>query len=941
MDARSVIIDLDAIGDCLAESKIGKPSVDFIYNQFAQGSRVVEELRDDAQRQIAKAETATAQIEQERARLLEKESAVDAALAGLTTTLPKVLEHVKTSTASAISSLREELQPVHKSLESIAPDIQGVLRTFNTAMESGTDLKKSLAVVYDAIKSGIRDLDRLNGLYNGIYNTCHKLDSNFKDVQKALVAGKSSVDMIDGISEAINRVEIGYRKLYRLPSAFEDLQKVLVAGKSSVDKIDGISDAINRVEIGYRKLYRLPSAFEDLQKVLVAGKSSVDKIDGISDAINRVETGCRELHELPEAVCRIERDYDKLDGLARDIHQAQSEKFDGISNAINRVETGCRELPEAVRRIERDYGKLDGLARDIHQAQSEKFDCINSAINKFNNTLKSIETESVSTAGQLAKTAETHQKKTTESVGNIDRQLSLTLTETQFSTRIEPMKEIINATNKVVESLPSKAYYEEEISRHLASQAEYQHLKGNYDSLQRQLEELKDLDRRRHDDVVDIQNKLNRALNGLEEEQLRVGRRDHDIERLEKIATVLQDQLDDTQESLHGNEQVRADLEQSQQTGRALKERVDFLEVSLRHEEQQNAAHSKSLSEEAIKLEFERNRADRAENAERQFKASVDGFEALHRELQGSWEGQKQALEGQITDKTDTIKAKQDLIESMRSRLLDHHEEITEMRTEAYLIEAKLASAEEENLSLRKSFEDDKSHLQKTFEDEKTHLQKTFEDEKSHLQKTFEDEKSHLQKTFEDEKSHLQKTFEDEKTDLRKSLEYAQSEAATLTKDLGEKQGELTESKQLVHIQRVNFESAKGRISALENEIEATKAQNTVVMPEGPIGDLGAMYIKLANDLQDIPTVSEARESLQLRDLAVVLGPLLAHPKAKERLLELLESQCTNWYCLEQVTDYGYKLCHIQGRKCQKHGNDCVLVQVLVLERPALKFDMR
>ncbi|KAM0233192.1 hypothetical protein ACHAPO_007271 [Fusarium lateritium] len=900
MDARSVIIDLDAIGDCLAESKIGKPSVDFIYNQFAQGSRVVEELRDDAQRQIAKAETATAQIEQERARLLEKESAVDAALAGLTTTLPKVLEHVKTSTASAISSLREELQPVHKSLESIAPDIQGVLRTFNTAMESGTDLKKSLAVVYDAIKSGIRDLDRLNGLYNGIYNTCHKLDSNFKDVQKALVAGKSSVD-----------------------------------------KIDGISEAINRVEIGYRKLYRLPSAFEDLQKVLVAGKSSVDKIDGMSDAINRVETGCRELHELPEAVCRIERDYDKLDGLVRDIHQAQSEKFDGISNAINRVETGCRELPEAVRRIERDYGKLDGLARDIHQAQSEKFDCINSAINKFNNTLKSIETESVSTAGQLAKTAETHQKKTTESVGNIDRQLSLTLTETQFSTRIEPMKEIINATNKVVESLPSKAYYEEEISRHLASQAEYQHLKGNYDSLQRQLEELKDLDRRRHDDVVDIQNKLNRALNGLEEEQLRVGRRDHDIERLEKIATVLQDQLDDTQESLHGNEQVRADLEQSQQTGRALKERVDFLEVSLRHEEQQNAAHSKSLSEEAIKLEFERNRADRAENAERQFKASVDGFEALHRELQGSWEGQKQALEGQITDKTDTIKAKQDLIESMRSRLLDHHEEITEMRTEAYLIEAKLASAEEENLSLRKSFEDDKSHLQKTFEDEKTHLQKTFEDEKSHLQKTFEDEKSHLQKTFEDEKSHLQKTFEDEKTDLRKSLEYAQSEAATLTKDLGEKQGELTESKQLVHIQRVNFESAKGRISALENEIEATKAQNTVVMPEGPIGDLGAMYIKLANDLQDIPTVSEARESLQLRDLAVVLGPLLAHPKAKERLLELLESQCTNWYCLEQVTDYGYKLCHIQGRKCQKHGNDCVLVQVLVLERPALKFDMR
>ncbi|KAL6912768.1 hypothetical protein FSST1_010528 [Fusarium sambucinum] len=900
MDARSVIIDLDAIGDCLAESKIGKPSVDFIYNQFAQGSRVVEELRDDAQRQIAKAETATAQIEQERARLLEKESAVDAALAGLTTTLPKVLEHVKTSTASAISSLREELQPVHNSLESIAPDIQGVLRTFNTAMESGTDLKKSLAVVYDAIKSGIRDLDRLNGLYNGIYNTCHKLDSNFKDVQKALVAGKSSVD-----------------------------------------KIDGISEAINRVEIGYRKLYRLPSAFEDLQKVLVAGKSSVDKIDGISDAINRVETGCRELHELPEAVCRIERDYDKLDGLVRDIHQAQSEKFDGISNAINRVETGCRELPEAVRRIERDYGKLDGLARDIHQAQSEKFDCINSAINKFNNTLKSIETESVSTAGQLAKTAETHQKKTTESVGNIDRQLSLTLTETQFSTRIEPMKEIINATNKVVESLPSKAYYEEEISRHLASQAEYQHLKGNYDSLQRQLEELKDLDRRRHDDVVDIQNKLNRALNGLEEEQLRVGRRDHDIERLEKIATVLQDQLDDTQESLHGNEQVRADLEQSQQTGRALKERVDFLEVSLRHEEQQNAAHSKSLSEEAIKLEFERNRADRAENAERQFKASVDGFEALHRELQGSWEGQKQAFEGQITDKTDTIKAKQDLIESMRSRLLDHHEEITEMRTEAYLIEAKLASAEEENLSLRKSFEDDKSHLQKTFEDEKTHLQKTFEDEKSHLQKTFEDEKSHLQKTFEDEKSHLQKTFEDEKTDLRKSLEYAQSEAATLTKDLGEKQGELTESKQLVHIQRVNFESAKGRISALENEIEATKAQNTVVMPEGPIGDLGAMYIKLANDLQDIPTVSEARESLQLRDLAVVLGPLLAHPKAKERLLELLESQCTNWYCLEQVTDYGYKLCHIQGRKCQKHGNDCVLVQVLVLERPALKFDMR
>nr|CEG02894.1 unnamed protein product [Fusarium pseudograminearum CS3487] len=860
MDVHSDIIDLEAIRDFLSQSRIPQRSQDNILDQFVQGCRVVETARDDAQRQRREVEAEAAQIKQEHAKLQEKQSALDAALAGLTATLPEVLESVETSVESVTSNLWTEFQAIQTSVVSGTTDLKAGLRTvaFNSSklegdlqavhasVESGTtELKTDLQSVRTLVESENTDLTtKLESVHTSVASTADRLKAELDQTVRLLRdevvhrqnfrisvndSHKRTIDLLNVLSTAVANannsiatlgashdkldaipnvfgevksslleITTACKNLRGLPSAMSEVQRMLRAVGVSVGKIHGLHKAVDEankslatISSGVSSLHRLPSEIDEVSKMLlefgtdcakvdqvnralVLAKTSDDKMDGISNAINRVEVGCTKLDRLPAAA-------------------------DCIEDVVGKVES----LSEAVQRIETSYRKLDELPRVFHkaldkhsatiEATSGKLDGISNAVKRANDRLLSMEASSVATAN-LVKASDVSQKAVAESVVNIDNRLAATLTEQQFMARMTPMEASINATERAVNTLPTMANFAE-ISSQLASEAEYQQLKGRCDWLEGEVNRLNQHDVHRQNELVEATARLHNSLDDLKDMESRVGRRDVTIANLREIEEDLELQLEEAQENLDRDDQVvadyterlrdaatrlaglvpRADLAQAKNSVKDLQNQVARLKASLDSEKRQNAACLKNLSEQATKLESEQKRAERAETAknelaikvidvERQSQTSAKEVKSLHQDLKDAWQDQKLILEAQVSDKVALL--------AMSQR------DLVQMRSQFETVQGKLSIAEEEKANLQRSLED------------------------------------------------------------------------------------------------ANLDTS-----------------NTVTVPKGPLGDLAAMYMKLADNIRDIPTAPESYETFQLDELAATIGPLLAQFQATERLVELLNSQ--------------------------------------------------
>ncbi|SPJ80234.1 uncharacterized protein FTOL_08626 [Fusarium torulosum] len=119
--------------------------------------------------------------------------------------------------------------------------------------------------------------------------------------------------------------------------------------------------------------------------------------------------------------------------------------------------------------------------------------------------------------------------------------------------------------------------------------------------------------------------------------------------------------------------------------------------------------------------------------------------------------------------------------------------------------------------------------------------------------------------------------------------------------------------------------------------LTAHNAQQWVTIPQGVTGDLAKMYLRLANEFRDIPTVPQSCDGLDMLQLAVEIAPILDGYDAKENLVQFLDAGNQNWHCLGQVLK-GDPHCEINGESCLTHGTGCIKVRVIQLDEKVLDF---
>ncbi|KAM0350343.1 hypothetical protein ACHAP4_009910 [Fusarium culmorum] len=340
----------------------------------------------------------------------------------------------------------------------------------------------------------------------------------------------------------------------------------------------------------------------------------------------------------------------------RDSRECVTNSNDSVAGLVDHLSTAVHNENNGLVAGGTGYDNVAGLPNTFDTAKNKmanifistaKLDGIaNAAIDRANDKLVEIETSSGDTA-ELAKISEAHQKKLAESVVKIDGRLVTKLTETQLAVRMGPLDAKINATKQILDTLPSKADLASEISRQLATQAWIDEARGRSNGLGEREQRHNAMDHHRQNDMNEVTTRLNNHLDSAEVGDNQSRRQDATVIRLEEIQAHIVRQLQGLQTSLDRNEQKLVDCTERL---RDLQETVARLEASLEHEKRQNAAHSHSLSQQAMKVESERKRAQPAENAkaevenkitdfERRSRASADEAKTLREDLKAAWEG--------------------------------------------------------------------------------------------------------------------------------------------------------------------------------------------------------------------------------------------------------------------------------------------------------------
>jgi chromosome segregation ATPase len=248
------------------------------------------------------------------------------------------------------------------------------------------------------------------------------------------------------------------------------------------------------------------------------------------------------------------------------------------------------------------------------------------------------------------------------------------------------------------------------------------------------------------------------------------------------------------------------------------------------------------------------------------------------RELRAAWNTERQALQGQITDKDSLLRRQNDELGTLQSQaaLLDQ-------------LQQQLQQANDRHETATETLERVKSDLQA--------LKQRLAESEQRLQAS--DRK--LEETKTDNES-LRKDWED-------ALEQVKNSNAVI------------ERKEKEH-------------NATRDMLSTLQAQS-VTVPQGVSGELSRMYFRLANELRGIPTVPDINGELEMSVVAVEIGPLLIR-YGNSDLLEFLQGGNPGLHCSRQVIQ-GHRHSITSDGRCNLH-DKCLLVRVVVADSPALEF---
>ncbi|KAF4448067.1 hypothetical protein F53441_8459 [Fusarium austroafricanum] len=161
--------------------------------------------------------------------------------------------------------------------------------------------------------------------------------------------------------------------------------------------------------------------------------------------------------------------------------------------------------------------------------------------------------------------------------------------------------------------------------------------------------------------------------------------------------------------------------------------------------------------------------------------------------------------------------------------------------------------------------------------------------------------------------------------DSATNLKRAQTDIDNLQKDLNSKRVRIEN-------EASSFASFEQRLRLVEAKLEKAvadqEAHQCLKIPEGVTGDLAKLYLRLADELRDVPSVPDTTGKVDLTQVAVELAYLVDGHNAKRNLLDFIETSPGGFYCLEQVIKGKSRPPVDDELVCPEH-HDCVLAEVV------------
>ncbi|CCT70947.1 uncharacterized protein FFUJ_09026 [Fusarium fujikuroi IMI 58289] len=188
-----------------------------------------------------------------------------------------------------------------------------------------------------------------------------------------------------------------------------------------------------------------------------------------------------------------------------------------------------------------------------------------------------------------------------------------------------------------------------------------------------------------------------------------------------------------------------------------------------------------------------------------------------------------------------------------------------------------------------------------------------------------------------------------EAEDVQRKLTASESKANQFEENYGEAKttiddlrGEIQVLEHQAEDSTVKIKSLEEKLNAVEHELSSQQSHQCVTMPQGVLGDLAKIYLRLADVFSDIPVVPETEEGLDMAIIAVDMANLLDEPEAKDNLTTFLNSDLQGWHCLRQVID-GEPDSEVESGdiSCdyhKDHGRICTMVRVVQWDSPRLEF---
>ncbi|KAF5610576.1 uncharacterized protein FTJAE_14261, partial [Fusarium tjaetaba] len=497
--------------------------------------------------------------------------------------------------------------------------------------------------------------------------------------------------------------------------------------------------------------------------------------------------------------------------------------------------------------------------------------------------------------------------------------------------------DLTNTIKGLVEGLPTRESIDTRLAQVGGLAEQLRTARASVNELVQKNQELRNQNGTLTTERNSAQNLSDRAKDALEEFDNDVKKRDSKIDGLQKANDDLRDRLMEANQEVSRSREARRQLEDAQpvlQTAEARSRELAVIKLSL--QQAQQTVNETERQVDSLKSQLEREKTAHDRCSAELTKASTDRRDINH---------QKEKLEDDIS------KVQKELKELRSQQTVDLQKQLKDQW-------AAVSEAMKEHLSEKKSHEETVGRLSRSWSSEKQALQGEISAKVSLIEnleqkvKTLQSKVSTLEPLqielrMANENLHqMSLTLEATKSNLRNSqgrvaeLEETANVSENELEAVKAEKGRLQKSSESASKQ---LETYMGTISMLEqerdtlNEALSSLQAQSVRIPEGAAGEVSRVFYRAADELRDIPIITDTNSELGMSQLASELISLIDSYNWKESLLEFLQTDSQDWFCYEKIVR-GDSDGRANGDKCSHH-EDCLLVTVdYLLGRPGLKF---